>query len=355
MKRVLLTGGAGFIGSHIVQDLIERSDFDVVLLDRLDHSGNLNRLAEIGLPHPRVRFVFHDLRAAINDQLTEQLGRFDYILHLAAATHVDRSISDPMAFVLDNVVGTCNLLDFARKTGCERFVYFSTDEVFGPAPPGVAYKEDDRYRSGNPYAATKAGAEELAVAYHNTYKLPVIVTHTMNVVGRMQNPEKFLPMTIAKVRDGETVLIHADPTCTLPGSRFYIDAREVSRAVGFLLECGVPGEKYNIVGPDEINNYQLAEEVARALGEPLHFKLVDHHSSRPGHDLRYALDGNKLRKLGKKLPAPNIREIVNWYLENPHWLPTQQPARPAPIASAQAGKGPITPRNPSLPLEQVSV
>ena len=139
--RVLLTGGAGFIGSHLVAEILEKTDWHLTLIDRLDCSGNLNRLAEIGAAkHPRVRFVFHDLRAPFNDQLCAQLGAHDYVLHLAAATHVDRSIENPMEFVLDNVVATCNVLDFARKVGCERFLQFSTDEVFGPAPPGVSSK-----------------------------------------------------------------------------------------------------------------------------------------------------------------------------------------------------------------------
>jgi dTDP-glucose 4,6-dehydratase len=321
MKRYLVTGGAGFIGHHIVQKLVELEDVEIVLLDRLDHSGNLNRLAELQLPKRKVKFVFHDLRAPFNSQLIEQLGDFDYILHLAAATHVDRSICDPLGFVMDNVVGTCNLLDFARASCPEMFLYFSTDEVFGPAPPGVAYKEDDRYRSGNPYAATKAGAEELCVAYANTYAMPIIITHTMNVIGQRQNPEKFLPDTIAKVRDGRTVVIHADRTCKVPGSRFYIDAFDVADAVLFLLLNGRAGEKYNIVGPEEMDNLRLAECVAWAMDMPLHTQLVDFHSSRPGHDLRYALDGSKLRSMGFEIDPPDIRDIVLWYLANPQWLP----------------------------------
>ena len=191
MKRVLISGAAGFIGHHVVATLLAKTDWHLTLIDRLDCSGNLNRLAEIGAAkNQRVKTVFHDLKGAFNDQLISQMGVFDVILHLAAATHVDRSIECPMEFVQDNVVGTVNLLDFARKTGCEQFLYFSTDEVFGPAPAGHEYKEDDRYRSGNPYAASKAGAEEMAVAYHNTYRMPILITHTMNVIGRPPHPEK---------------------------------------------------------------------------------------------------------------------------------------------------------------------
>jgi dTDP-glucose 4,6-dehydratase len=215
-----------------------------------------------------VRFVYHDLKAPINDQLAAQIGQHDYILHLAAATHVDRSISNPMEFVQDNVVATCNILDFARLVGCEKFINFSTDEIFGPAPQGVAYAEDDRYNAGNPYAATKAGAVQLGLSYHNTYKLPVVTTHTMNVIGTRQHPEKMVPMTIAKVDRDEEVLIHADKTCSVPGSRFYIDAENVADAVLFLLFNGKPGEKYNIVGEREMNNHELAHRVAQAVGKP---------------------------------------------------------------------------------------
>jgi len=331
MTKVLITGGAGFIGHHVVEAILQRTEWSITLIDRLDISGNLNRLAEVGAAkNPRVRLSFHDLKAPFNDQLCAQLGEFNYIIHLAAATHVDRSIEYPLEFVMDNVVGTCNLLDFARKVGCARFVHFSTDEVFGPAPPGTAYKEDDRYRSGNPYAASKAGAEELAVSYHNTYKVPVIVTHTMNVIGRRQHPEKMVPGTIAKVRDHQKVTIHADKTLTKAGSRYYIDAYEVAKAVLFLLSCGTVGEKYNVVGERELDNLELAQFIASEQAKPLNYEMVDFHSSRPGHDLRYALNGMKMRALGW-VPERNIFEcledIIAWSLANPHWLTAKQRVR----------------------------
>jgi dTDP-glucose 4,6-dehydratase len=330
-QRILITGGAGFIGHHVVEYFLKETDWQLTLIDRLDCSGNLNRLAEVGAAkNSRVRFVFHDLRGAINDQLASQLGSFDYITHLAAATHVDRSIESPLGFVLDNVVGTCNLLEFARHTGCGRFLYFSTDEVFGPAPEGLRYVEEARYKSGNPYAATKAGGEELSVAYHNTYKLPVLITHTMNVIGYRQHPEKFVPGTIAKVRDGEKVTIHADKTCTKAGSRFYIDAREVANAVKFLLKNGVIGEKYNIVGEQEVDNLELAQWIAEAQGEKLDYEMVDFHGSRPGHDLRYALDGEKMKKIfwfPRRKITQSIEDIVDWSLANPHWLTPRKTLR----------------------------
>ena len=161
MKKVLITGGAGFIAHHTIKYFLENTDWQIVSLDRLDYSGNLNRISDMMMEinkghHNRFRVVFHDLRAEINEMLIADLGNFDYILHMAASSHVDRSISDPMMFVLDNVVATCNILNFARKQNkLERFIYFSTDEVFGPAPKGVNYKERDRYNSTNPYSAAK--------------------------------------------------------------------------------------------------------------------------------------------------------------------------------------------------------
>ena len=168
--------------------------------------------------------------------LAADLGKFNFILHMAASSHVDRSITDPLTFVYDNVVATCNILNFARKTkNLELFVYFSTDEVFGPAPNKVKYKERERYNSTNPYSATKAGGEELSVAYENTYGLPVYITHTKNVFGERQHPEKFIPMCIKKIRDGEKVTIHSDKSKKIPGSRHYIHAEDVAEAIFFLI------------------------------------------------------------------------------------------------------------------------
>ena len=311
----------------------------MVSLDRLDYSGNLNRLHDLMLSfdpevRKRVKIVHHDLKAELNPLVRSEIGEVDYILHLAAGSHVDRSIDYPMEFVLDNVVGTANILDFARlqKEFLERFIYFSTDEVFGPAPDGIKYKENDRYNSTNPYSATKAGGEELAVAYQNTYGLPIYVTHTMNVFGERQHPEKFIPMCIKKARDGETVTIHSDHTRTIAGSRHYIHAEDVSSAVLFLLKYEGTFEptwgnakcpKFNIVGSEELDNLELATIIAEAQGKKLKYEMVDFHSSRPGHDLRYALDGSKMKELGW-VPAKSVREriadVTKWTLENKRWI-----------------------------------
>lgn len=322
-RRFLITGAAGFIGHHVVEHILKNTDDHIVIIDRLDFSGNLNRLAEIGcVDSPRVKFIYHNLRSPIDPLLEKQIGKIDVILHLAAGTHVDRSISHPMEFVQDNVVATCNLLEFARQCFDATMIYFSTDEVFGPAPDGVAFKEWDRYKSGNPYAATKAGAEELCIAYQNTYKLNVMVTHCMNVFGERQHPEKFIPKCISKIQRGEFITIHADKECKRAGSRFYIHARNVADGVMFVLDNGQAGEKYNIVGELEVDNLQLASHIADFLQMPIKYKMVDFHSSRPGHDLRYALDGEKLAQIGWTPPvnfADSLRHVVDWTRANPRW------------------------------------
>lgn len=337
MKRALITGGAGFIAHHLVSQILKNTDWEVVTLDRLDFSGNLNRLQDIlqtfsPEDRSRVRVVFHDLKAAVNPLIAADIGKVDYILHLAAGSHVDRSIEYPMEFVMDNVVATCNILDYARSLDhLERFVYFSTDEVFGPAPDGIHYVENDRYNSTNPYSATKAGGEELAVAFENTYGLPVYITHTMNVFGQRQHPEKFIPMCIKRIRDGEVVTIHSDETKTIPGARHYIHAEDVSDALLFLLNHdtvvetnwgGAKCPKFNIVGAEELNNLQLAEIIAEVQGKPLYHKMVDFHSTRPGHDLRYALHGGKMKSMGwePRDIRDRIAEVVEWTLANERWI-----------------------------------
>jgi dTDP-glucose 4,6-dehydratase len=322
----------GFIGHHLAEYFLKNTDWQLVGLERYGHSGTpqrINHILRSTAFRKRVRLVWHDLRSPFNEFVTGDIGDVDLIFHLAASTHVDRAIADPMAFVYDNVVGTCNLLQFARThERLHRFFYFSTDEVFGPAPSGVSYREWDRYRSSNPYAATKAGAEELALAFENTYKLPVVVTHTMNVFGERQHPEKFIPKAIRACMEDELLLIHSNRSRTVSGSRFYIHASNVAAALIFLVDHGVAGEKYNIVGEREVSNLQLAELIADSVKKRLPhanlaYELVDFHSSRPGHDLRYALDGAKLREMGFSFSScleDDLDQVVDWSIRNPKWL-----------------------------------
>ena len=337
-KKILITGGAGFIAHHVIDKILSTTDWEIITLDRLDFSGNLNRLNEVVTSYPetdrkRVRVIHHDLKAELNPEIIASIGKVDYISHLAAGSHVDRSITYPLEFVMDNVVGTAHILDYARKLDhLERFAYFSTDEVFGPAPEGVNYKENDRYNSTNPYSATKAGAEELVVAYENTYGLPSLITHTMNVFGERQNPEKYIPMVIKRVRDNEQVTVHANSEKTIAGSRHYIHAEDVADALLFLYnydlssigsdETGAKCQKFNIVGKDEIDNLQLAEFIAKTQNKELNYEMVDFHSQRPGHDLRYALDGSKMAKMGwtPESAFERLEQTIKWTLKNDRWL-----------------------------------
>lgn len=333
--RILVTGGAGFIAHHLIDELLYKTDAEIISLDRLDYSGNLNRLHNVLESNPhrkRVKIVYHDLKAEINPHVASHLGKIDVILHLAAGSHVDRSIDFPMEFALDNTIGTLNLLQYARTQDLKRFVYFSTDEVFGPAPEGVFYKENDRYNSTNPYSASKAAGEEFCVAFENTYGLPIYITHTMNVFGERQSPEKYIPMCVRRVDREEKITIHANPSKTKAGSRHYIHARDVADAMLFLLNHptvveqdygGAKCPKFNIVGKEEWDNLRVAATIADIQKKPLHYEMVDFHSSRPGHDLRYALDGSKMEKMGWK-PKIDITErleqMVTWSLNHKEWL-----------------------------------
>jgi dTDP-glucose 4,6-dehydratase len=325
--RVLITGACGFIGHHVVGAMLARGH-EAVALDCLDETSSLDRL-RLFHDHERFQFVWHDLKSPINDLVASLIGNIDAIFHLAASTHVDRSIQNSMPFVFDNVVGTGHLLEYARSLpDLALFLNFSTDEVFGPAPAGVAYKEDDRYDARNPYSATKAAACELAHAYANTYGLPVITTHCMNVFGERQHPEKFIPLIIRLLLLDAPVLIHATPDKQSVGSRFYIHAGTVADLMVQILErvrdqTWLPPDKLNIPGDREVDNLALARMVADCVGKKLHYKLIDFHSTRPGHDLRYALDGEKIERLGFSMPRnfeDALRATVVWYLANRNWL-----------------------------------
>lgn len=324
--KILITGGNGFIGHHLCEHILKNTDWEIDVMDKLNYaSAGYERLKEVKCyDDKRIRHFCHDFTQPITEGLLAELQDVDYIVHMGAETHVDNSISFPESFVRSNVLGTMEILQFARKCqNLKKMIYFSTDEIFGPAPKGTAYKEWDRYNSTNPYSASKAGGEELCMAWANTFKVPVLVTHTMNVFGERQHPEKFIPMTIRKILNGETVTIHSDPSKTIPGSRFWIHARNVASAVMFLLINGAVRDKYNIVGDEELNNLELALYISDVLGMELDYDMVDFHSSRPGHDLRYALDGTKLKEMGFKYPKSfheSLTKTIQWTMENARWL-----------------------------------
>ena len=324
--KVLITGGCGFVGHHVIEHFLKNTDWDIITFDKLTYAAiGLDRVRDINaFDDKRVNFYLLDFTREISEGVIQECNDVDYILHLGAETHVDNSINDPKPFVYSNVVGTYNMLEFARKcSNLKAFVYFSTDEVFGPAPEGVNYKEWDRYNSTNPYSATKAGGEELVLAYMNTYGLKGFITHTMNIFGERQHPEKYIPICIRKIEAGEVVTIHGTPDKKKSGSRFYIHARNVANAIHFLLDKFEQREKYNIVGEMEITNLDLAKRIADAIGKELKYEIVDFHGSRPGHDLRYSLDGDKMMRMGWKTPMTidqTIKSVVLWTLKNRKWM-----------------------------------
>ena len=326
--KVLITGGAGFIGHHVVEHFIKNTDWDIAVLDKLNYASNgFDRLRDIScFAHDRISILATDFCNPLPQGIKQELGKIDYIFHLGAETHVDNSIVDPMPFVYSNVVGTMHMLDYARSLkDLKLFVMFSTDEVFGPAPEGIFWKESDRYNCTNPYSATKAGAEQLAMAYANTYKLPIIVTNTMNVFGERQHSEKFIPNTIKKLLSGEKVIIHSDPSKTIAGSRHWVHARNVAAALLFLTNKFKAGERYNIIGDAEVDNLTIARMLAKFLNKRLEYEMVDFHSTRPGHDLRYALDGTKMKDMGWNLPVSfekSFDNTIKWMIQKEHikWI-----------------------------------
>ncbi len=342
-KKILVTGGAGFIGHHFIDYLLRSTDYSVVCLDRLDPAGDLNRLSQIpslqsASCRGRLSICHHDLRSNLSTEVSRQVltgngnfgqDGFDHIVHMAAGSHVDRSVADPVGFIMDNVVGTANLFEFVRGTpnalrSGGKILYFSTDEVMGPAPEGVSFGEWDRFNPNNPYAASKAGGEALCTAYANTYGIPITVSHCTNVFGERQHSEKFIPMLIKKVLCREKVQIHSDPTRTKPSSRFYTYVDNVSTATLQMLEYGkcLDGTdkvgKYNITGEREVNNLELAQLVAKKLDRTLDYELIDFCPSRPKHDMRYALNGDALAAIGWNLGVPfeeGLDRTIKYYTE----------------------------------------
>lgn len=335
-KRILITGGAGFVGHHFIDEVISNTDWDIVALVRLNTVGDIQRIADSMKAREgadRIKIVWHDLRSPINPTVDARIGHIDYVCHLAANSHVDRSITHPVEFFEDNVMGTVNLLEWARRrqstNPVEKFLNFNTDEVFGPAPDGYDFKETDRMRPSNPYSGAKMGQWAAGYCYWITYKLPVISTHMMNIFGERQNSEKLVPKTIKKLLAGEPMTIHCkveeDGSVSEIGLRHWLHARNAANATLFILQKGEAGEVYNIVGDTELNNLELVEMIAEVMGkkEQLEIDYVDFHKTRPGHDRRYALCGEKLKNMGWVPPVDfktSLQRTVQWYTDNPEWL-----------------------------------
>ena len=322
--KILITGGCGFIGHHFAEYIHKHTDWDIIILDKLTYASmGLERLRNNELIHSsRVKIFTIDI-CDISEGIKKEIGNVDYIVHMAAETHVDNSIREPQKVILNNVNSTVSLLEWARTLDLKMFFYFSTDEVFGPALNDTLYKEWDRHRPTNPYSASKSAAENICISYENTYKIPLIIVNVMNAFGERQHVEKFIPLCIKKILNDEIIQIHSYPDKIQSGTRFYIHAQNIASAVLFLIKNGTIGEKYNISGEKEVSNLQLAQLISECIGKPLQYEMIDFHSDRPGHDLRYGLNGKKIQELGWN-PTFNFEETlkktVQWTLRNKEWL-----------------------------------
>ena len=286
--RVLVTGGAGFIGSNYVDHLLDRTDDDVVTLDALTYAGSRANL-DAALDHPRHEFVEGDVRD--RDTVDDLVGGADAVVNFAAESHVDRSIEGAGPFVETNVAGTATLLDAATDAGVDRFLQVSTDEVYGEIRSG-RFAETDRLEPRNPYAATKAGADLLAGSYHTTHDLPVLVTRSSNNFGPRQHPEKLIPKLVTRAAAGESLPIYGDGS----NVREWLYVEENCRAIDLVLREGTPGEVYNVGSGEELTNLDVARRVVDAVGASE--DLIEFVEDRPGHDRRYAVDAGKLSALG---------------------------------------------------------
>ena len=325
--KILITGGCGFIGHHFIEHVYKNTDWDIIVIDRLSYASNgFERLRDTNtLNNNRVKIFTYDLILPLSEGLIKEIGDIDYIVHMAAETHVDNSIKTPKLFLDNNIQSTYNLLEYARNylSNLKTFFYFSTDEVFGPALGDTLYKEWDRHKPTNPYSASKSAAEQICIAYENTYKIPLMIVNVMNAFGERQHVEKFIPLCMKKLLNDEKIYIHSYPDKKTSGTRFYIHGRNIAAAVLFLIKNGKIGEKYNISGEKEVSNLEMAQYIAKFMNKKLNYEMVDFHSDRPGHDLRYGLDGSKLFNMGFSLPLnfeESLRKTVEWTLDNQKWL-----------------------------------
>ena len=312
--RVLVTGGAGFIGSHLVRRLVAEKHERVVNLDALRYSGNLDNLKDLD-GHPRYRFVHGDIcDAALVDRLVRE-QRTEAIVNCAAETHVDRSIVEPGGFVRTDVVGTSVLLEAARASGVRRFVQVSTDEVYGDVPSGRS-KESDPLAPRSPYSASKAGADLLALSYFATYGFPVLVTRGSNTFGPNQYPEKFIPLFVTNALEDQPLPLYGDGL----QQRDWLYVQDHCEGIAFVLRQGEPGNAYNLGTGEERPNRDVAEAILGLLGKPR--SLLRHVTDRPGHDRRYALDCGKSARLGWSPRFPfgeALKATVAWYRDNARW------------------------------------
>lgn len=334
-KRVLLTGVAGFIGSELARHILRETDWEIVALDSLRHRGTTDRLTtEVGGQsilgsHGRARLVRHDLAAPISSQMAARIGPVDAVLALASKSHVDTSIAEPREFAENNIAVALTTLEYVREfSPAAHLVWVSTDEVYGPvAAFGETHQEWSPFVPSNPYSASKAAQEALAVSYWRTYDLPVSVVNMHNVYGPCQHAEKFIPKVVSAVRDGRTVQIHG--TAESNGSRCWLYVADAVAAIAMVASELAPARfsdgadrpsRWNIASAEQVTNLDLASLIALSMGRPLSWEWSN---ARPGRDQHYGLDGSKLADAGWK-PAvrleQGLEQTVRWYTEHPEWL-----------------------------------
>lgn len=314
-QNILITGGAGFIGRSFVSKVLRETDWNIVIIDSLTYAGDANRLALAdGFDPSRVRVLWHDLRAPINQTLIDRIGPVQLIANIASESHVERSISDPVGFFLANCALVAHILEYARSVKPRVFLQISTDEVYGPAAGDHAHKEWECHIPSNPYSASKSAQEALAISYWRTYGVPVVITNTMNNFGESQHAEKFVPLCVRKIMARESIAVHGsrlDDGTFVSGSRFWLHADNHADALLYILRNLTPDSypesdrpsRWHIAGDVEISNLEIVDMVAGRLGIPAKVEPVDYHASRPGHDLRYALDGSAIQRAGWIPPA----------------------------------------------------
>jgi len=358
--HVLLTGAGGFVGSHVLRHLLVNTDWTITAPVTGTHRGQHPRLdlafaadsrVEEHGRRARVDVVYHDLQWPFSQQEILRLGQVDVIMNVASQSHVDRSIVDPVTFTLNNTRLMLNMLELARELKPALFLQMSTDEVYGPAYGDYRHAEGEPHRPSNPYSASKSAQESLAFAWWRTYDVPVVITNTMNIFGETQDPEKFFALVMRCIARGEPIPIHAHKVGSFrltdteqhwqAGSRFYLHARNLADAWLWLTRAYLEGTacpmppmpryaegardlaRFNVVGERELANDELAAMIADVMGTTATFDYVDFHSSRPGHDLRYALDGTQLSRVGWKAPVSleeGIERTIVWTLKRPEWL-----------------------------------
>ncbi|QCR20986.1 dTDP-glucose 4,6-dehydratase [Pontibacter sp. SGAir0037] len=331
MTKILITGGAGFIGSHVVRRFVNSyPKYEIVNLDKLTYAGNLANLADI--EHlPNYKFIKGDIVDAIFLENLFAEGQFDAVIHLAAESHVDRSITNPLDFVMTNVVGTVNLLNAARKHWQDdfvnkRFYHVSTDEVYGSLGEDGMFTETTPYDPRSPYSASKASSDHFVRAYHETYGLNTVISNCSNNYGSFHFPEKLIPLAINNIKSNKPIPVYGKGE----NVRDWLWVEDHARAIDVIFHKAAPGTTYNIGGHNEWKNIDLIQLLCKIMDEKLDrvpgtsAKLITYVTDRAGHDLRYAIDSTKLqRELGWS-PSLQFEEglekTVTWYLHNEEWL-----------------------------------